>query len=90
MQKKIKHVCYDPDHSAALEVFNQVKEKFKSSTNASERILLLTLAPKSWGRKKIAQEFQTTEHQAQKAIDLVKESGILSSPNPKIGKKLPF
>jgi len=50
--------------------------------------MLLTLAPKSWSRAKLASEFNTSERQAQKAQDLVKKNGILALPESKKGKSL--
>lgn len=51
--------------------------------------MLLTLAPKDWGRTKLANEFNSTEREARKAIELVKEHGISTHPNKKKGKALP-
>ena len=39
--------CKDDYHSADGVTLNQIKEKFAETTDLSERILLLTLAPKS-------------------------------------------
>ena len=76
------------EYKSAVEVLNQIKEKCKASTSASEKIVLLTLAPKTWGRKRLAAEFNVSERQARKAIQLVKEHGILTSPMPKKGRLL--
>ena len=73
------------EYKSAVEVLNQIKEKCKASTSASEKIVLLTLAPKTWGRKRLAAEFNVSERQARNAIQLVKEHGILTSPMPKKG-----
>lgn len=43
--KKIE--CNDGYHHAGVEVLEQIKEKFHNSTSSSEKLLLLTLAPKS-------------------------------------------
>lgn len=85
---KLKYVCDIEEHKSAVEVFEQLKEKYGKTSNLSEKLLLLTLAPKSWGRKKLASEFNASERQARKAIQLVKENGILTSPMPKKGRIL--
>ncbi|CAH0560572.1 unnamed protein product [Brassicogethes aeneus] len=85
---KKKLACDIEDHQAAVQVLEQIKEKYKKTTSASEKIILLTLAPKTWGRKKLACEFNASERQAKKAIQLVKENGILTSPLPKKGRIL--
>lgn len=73
--------------SAEDEMVAQFKEKFKIS-NRSEKIRILTSLPKSWTVKKIEQEFQATNFMVRTAKKLVREKGIMSSPNPKPGKSL--
>ena len=51
-------------------------------------MLLLILAPKSWGRRRLVKEFGASERQTRKAKKLVAENGILTSPNLKKGKTL--
>ena len=51
-------------------------------------MLLLTLAPKSWGHRRLAKEFGASERQTRKAKKLVAENDILTSPNLKKGKTL--
>ena len=51
-------------------------------------MLLLTLAPKSWARRRLAKGFGASERQTRKAKKLVAENGILTSPNLKKGKTL--
>ena len=36
---------------------NTIKEKFQKSASNSEKVLLLTLAPESWDRRRLAKEF---------------------------------
>lgn len=85
-EKKIE--CDVQEHLAAVEVFDQIKDKYKMSSSASEKFLLMTLAPKSWGRNKLASEFNASERQARKVIHLVKGSGILTSAISKKGHVL--
>lgn len=81
--------CNNDYCKAGITTLNQIKERFFQSKSISDRIFLLTLAPKDWGRKKLMKEFNSTEWEAKSAIALVKEHGILSHPNKKKGKVLP-
>ena len=62
-----------------------MKEKFHSSTDRSQKVQILTVLPKSWSTRKVEEEFAVSNYMARKAKDLVKDQGILSSPNPKHG-----
>lgn len=75
--------------SAKSEMICQLKDKFCSSTSHSEKVQILTLLPKSWSIRKIEKEFEAPNFMVRKAKQLVKEKGILSSPNLKPGKSLP-
>ena len=79
--------CKNDYHAEGVDV--QIKEKFVETTDPSEKILLLTLAPISWGCRKLTKEFNTSERKAIKAKKLVAQKGILTSPDPKLGKRLP-
>lgn len=70
------------------EIICQLKEKFHTSTSRSEKVQILTILPKSWSIRKIEREFKASNFMVRKAKQLVKEKGILSSPNPKPGKTL--
>ncbi|KAJ8672060.1 hypothetical protein QAD02_003319 [Eretmocerus hayati] len=80
--------CNDANHIAGLEVLEQMKEKFSSSEDKRERILLLTLAPKFWSRNDLVKEFGCTEWEARRAKGLVLDRGILSWPDKKRRKTL--
>ena len=71
-----------------MEVLEQIKEKFQKFANNSEKVLLLTLAPKYWGCRRLAKEFGASECQSRKAQKFEAKSGILTSPNLKKGKTL--
>ncbi|CAF1651277.1 unnamed protein product [Adineta ricciae] len=45
-----------------------------------EQIRILTIAPASWGRNKIVDFFNCTEHQARASIELRQTNGILAFP----------
>ena len=70
------------------EMIDQLKDKFNACTLRSEKVHVLTVLPKSWAAKKISEEFQVSNYMARKAKKLVKERGVLSTPNPKAGKTL--
>lgn len=75
--------------TADSEILRQLKEKFHDpSTSASMKTMILTAAPKSWSENRLAEEFHTSRRQAKKAKELVGKNGILSSPNPRDGRKL--
>ncbi|KAJ8685075.1 hypothetical protein QAD02_020868 [Eretmocerus hayati] len=78
--------CNDANHIAGLTVLEQIKEKFRSSEDKRERILLLTLAPKFWSRNDLVKEFGCTEWEARRAEGVVSDRGILSWPDKKRGK----
>ena len=72
------------------EIIGQLKEKFHTSTDRSQKVQILTVLPKSWSARKVQEEFAVSNYMARKAKNLVKEQGILSSPNPKHGSALPL
>lgn len=59
-KQKIEN-CYNEYCKAGITTLNQIKEKYRESKSKSERILLLTLAPKDYGRIKFMKEFNSTE-----------------------------
>ena len=65
--------CDDEYHKAGVEVLDQIIEKFNVSESRQEKFQLLSLAPKSWGRRKLRKVFGTSERQAMKvkALKLV-------------------
>lgn len=71
------------------EIILQLKEKFQTTTKKSEQLQILTVLPRSWTRKRIQGEFGVSDYMARKCKQLVREKGILSSPDPKPGPSLP-
>ena len=69
------------------EIIEQLKDKF-STAGRSEKVQILTVLPKSWSIKRIEDEFGTSNFMARKAKQLVKEKGILATPDPKPGPNL--
>jgi hypothetical protein len=76
----------EPDDSH--EIIDQLKEQFSSCRKRSEKILVLSVLPRSWTTKKIAEEFESTNYLARQVKKLVAEKGILSTPNQKAGRTL--
>lgn len=70
------------------EMIQQLKQKFQTTSCRSEKMQILTVLPKSWSLVKIQSEFGVSRYMAIKAKDLVKEKGILSTPDPKSGHSL--
>ena len=71
------------------EMILQLKEKFRVTTKRSEQVQILTVLPKSWTKKRIQAEFGVSDYMARKSKQLVREKGILSTPDPKPGPCLP-
>ena len=80
--------CDDEYHKAGIKVLDQIMKKFNVSKSGQEKFQLLSLAPKSWGRRKLRQVFGTSERQAVKVKQLVSEHLILILPNPKKRKSI--
>lgn len=57
-------VCSNMQHKDAVEVLQQLKEHFNRAVTYNEKLMLLTLVPKSWGRPKIASVFRATKNRA--------------------------
>ena len=88
MKKKLlpERESSDSDES---EMITQLKDKFENATKRSDKVLVLTVLPKSWTIRKVQEEFGASNYMVRKAKELVKEKGILSTPNPKPGHALP-
>ena len=71
-----------------VEIITQLKEKY-STARRSEKIQILTVLPKSWSVRRVEEEFGVSNFMARKAKQLVREKGILSTPDPKPGRTLP-
>ena len=69
------------------EIIDQLKVKFNKEQDQSFKQQILTILPSSGSRKKVSEEFETTEYMAGVAKKL-SEKEILRCPNPKSGKTL--
>ena len=67
------------------EILLQLKEKFHSIAENSVKVQILTVLPKSWSISKIPAKFGVSNFMARKAKQVVKEKGVLSSPDPMPG-----
>ena len=59
------------DESDLKEMLNQLKSKFKETNSNRLKVMLLTILPQSWSERRIAAEFETTQHMARTAKKLV-------------------
>ena len=70
------------------EIIMQLKEKFQGTSERSEKVQILTVLPRSWSIRQVQEEFGASNYMARKAKELVKQKGILSTPNPRHGHAL--
>ena len=78
-----KLVIGEDSKSEDSEIIRQLKEKFQSTSERSIQVQILTILPQSWSIRKIETEFGVSNFMARTAKKLVREKGILSTPNPK-------
>ena len=79
----------NPQENDESEIIMQLKDKFRATTERGEQLQILTVLPQSWTRKQIQAEFGVSDYMARKSKQLVRDKGILSSPDPKAGPSLP-
>ena len=77
----------EPKPSIGEEVLEQLTSSFDNMSK-TDQYRVLTLMPKNSSISTIQQTFGVTEHTATRAKTLQKEMGLLSTPNPKPGKRL--
>lgn len=79
------------DEAVALEgsLLNNLKTNFHNTTSRNKKIMILTCLPESWSVRKIMDEFNATNYMVRQSKKILKEKGILGSPNRKPGKSLP-
>ena len=70
------------------ELLLNLRQKIVNSSSYHEKLQILTLAPYSWPREKVAEFFSVSEYLVRTARSLKDEIGILAIPEPKQGKKL--
>lgn len=72
------------------EMLDGLKQKFSSLKHSDPlRVRILTVAPSSWGVRKIAQEFGASRFLAKKSKELKSNHGVLADTTTRDGKVLP-
>ena len=69
-------------------IIKQLKEKFHTTAERSEKVRVLTVLPKSWSMRRIQAEFGASDYMVRRARELVKQKGILSTRNLKPGHSI--
>lgn len=68
-------------------VLSNLKANF-SSAHRKKKVMILTCLPETWSVRKIMREFNAPNYMVRQAKRLLKEKGILASPDQKPGKSL--
>ena len=68
------------------EIIQQLKEKFHSTSERRVKIQVLTVLPMSWSIERIQEEFGASNYMARRAKQLVREHGILATPDRHPGR----
>ena len=63
-----------------------LREKIFSLASSRSKLQILTLCPSSWTIKQCAEYFSVSEYLVCTACKLASEMGILSLPDPKMGR----
>jgi hypothetical protein len=64
----------------------QLKEKCSKTSSFKKKVSILTLAPKSWTQRQVAEFFEVPLTTARKSIKLCEQKGILCELEPKKGR----
>lgn len=68
------------------EMINQLKDKFNSpTTERNDQLRILSVLPKSWTLKKIAEEFNAPIYMIRQVKELVSDQGILCTASARSG-----
>ena len=79
----------DAEKAASYDrLLNLLKAKVDKASTSSEKIKLLTIAPRYWSIRTVQDFFNVREYTVQKARGLCCEKGLLSTPPKKEGRKL--
>ena len=88
VQKKLVPNVESDESDSEGEMVKQLKEKFHSTMDRSEKVQVLTVLPQSWTVRKVQAEFGASNYMVRTAKQLVKQNGVLSTPNLKQGHGL--
>ncbi|XP_063604197.1 LOW QUALITY PROTEIN: uncharacterized protein LOC134779822 [Penaeus indicus] len=69
-------------------MMSRLREKIFSLTSSRAKLQILTLCPSNWTVKQCAEYFKVSEYLVRTARKLANEKGILSLPDPKMGRGL--
>ena len=86
VQKEDHPRVFDLSTNDSNEFLHGLRSLYKESTEI-EQIRLLTIAPADWGRVKIQEWFESTDHQARQALLLRQHKGILAFPEYSRGNR---
>jgi hypothetical protein len=70
----------------AVWILYRLRELYRISSN-DEKQRLMTMLPPTWGRNRIANWFDGSEHHARQSIELRTTNGVLSHPADRRGNK---
>ena len=70
------------------EVLTSLIPKYQNTLGWSQKITILTIFANTWSQRRITEKFVCSQRMATQAKHLAIEKGILSTPNPKVGRGL--
>ena len=76
----------DEESHAMQEVLTLLIQKYQNTLSRRQKIAILTMCTNTWSRRRIAEKFGCSQGMATHAKRLAIEKGILSNPNPKVGR----
>ena len=77
-----------PDKSNGEKVIQQFVSEYED-LGSSDKFRVLTAMPRDMNREELQGLFGVSERTARRAIEVQREKGLLSTPNPKPGKRIP-
>ena len=75
----LKDPCSSSNEEGTM--LRQLKEKFHTSSSRSEKIQVLTVLPMGWSIRRVQDEFEASDYMVRRAKELVRQKGILSTPD---------
>jgi len=81
-----EEVLSNDESHAMEEVPTSLIQKYQNTLSRSQKITILTIFANTWSRRRIMEKFGCSQRMATQAKRLAIEKGILSTPNPKVGR----
>ena len=78
----------DNESHAMQDVLTSLIQKYQNALSGIQKITILTIFANTWSRRRIMEKFGCSLRMATQATRLAIEKGILSTPNPKVGRGL--